>query len=160
MMQPAHLQEICCDLIADVVRTAGAANLRVTGASMLPAIQPGDVLKVRRNVLSELQPNQIVLYRRNGRFIAHRIHSISGEYLFTRGDSLPSPDPPVWRGDAVGRVETIMRNQRELDVRWTTWQRATAWILRRSKTCTMIYVRVYIRIRQRAACPEKVRGHS
>ena len=33
-----------CELVADVARAFGEVRLRVTGASMLPAIWPGDIL--------------------------------------------------------------------------------------------------------------------
>lgn len=145
MIEEAHLQAAVCDLVAEVVSSAGAADLKVTGASMLPVIQAGDVLRIRRHLPDELELGKIILYHRSGRLIAHRILRISGEYLFTRGDSLPSLDPPVRRGEVIGLVENIFRNGQAVDTRRTIWQRGMASILRWSEICTKAYLRVSAR---------------
>ena len=71
MTQQTQRHAVCCELIQDVARTTGEVRLRVTGASMLPAIWPGDLLTVRRCDLSELEPGQIALYRRDGKLTAY-----------------------------------------------------------------------------------------
>ena len=42
------LDEATHDLDAQVIRQFGELRLKVTGASMLPSVWPGDVLTVRR----------------------------------------------------------------------------------------------------------------
>jgi len=39
-----------CELAAEVLRSSGRLRLRATGTSMLPAVWPGDVLSVCREV--------------------------------------------------------------------------------------------------------------
>lgn len=153
MVRETHLHEVCCELMAEVVRDVGSANVRVTGFSMLPSIHPGDVLTVRRHAIDELTPGQVVLFSRNGKLIAHRIIQISGEHLITRGDSVPSCDPPVRIGDVVGRVEAISRNGRQIDSRNSFRRRIAATAMRRSEWCTRLFLRATAVTRRFAVSP-------
>jgi signal peptidase I len=146
MIQEAHLQSACCDLVVDVVRSAGSASLRAMGCSMLPAIRPGDVLAVERHNSDELQPGEIILYNRNGKLTAHRIIQVLDESLLTQGDSLPSRDLPVQFGEVVGRVIGICRNGRPVSLQRSPWQSVLAAILRRSELCTRLYLRLSSRV--------------
>jgi phage repressor protein C with HTH and peptisase S24 domain len=65
MTLETHLQSVCCDLVADVARRQGRVQLKVTGASMLPVISPGDLITVQRREPQELQPGEVILFRRN-----------------------------------------------------------------------------------------------
>lgn len=138
MIREAHFEAACCDLVARVVRGAGLANLKVTGLSMLPAIWPGDLLTVRSLPPDRLQPGQILLYRRQGKLTAHRILRIAGDHLVTRGDCVPSLDPPVAWDEVVGQVVGISRNGRPVKLQPSLGQRAAAWLLRRSEACTWL----------------------
>lgn len=142
MIPEAHLQSACCELVTDVVRSAGSASLGVMGCSMLPAIRPGDVLTVERHKSGELQPGQIILYNHDGKLTAHRIIRVSDECLSTQGDSLPSRDLPVRRSEVVGRVTGICRNGRPVPLRRSPGQRVLAAILRRSEGCTRLFLRL------------------
>jgi signal peptidase len=154
MICEARLEAACCDLVADVVRSAGSASLRVTGLSMLPAIWPGDVLTVRRQAPDELKPGHIVLYRRGETLTAHRIVQIADEHLLTRGDCVPSLDIPVGFNDVVGQVVGICRNGRMVPLQQSSWQRVAAWILRRSEWCTKLLPRLRAAARRFTAAPE------
>lgn len=99
---------------------------------MLPAIWPGDLLTVRRCDLSELEPGQIALYRRGGKLTAHRILRLAGDRLITRGDSVPSFDPPVEASQIVGQVVSVSRAGQSLRPQQTTWQQLASAMLRRS----------------------------
>lgn len=138
-----HLQSACCDLVAEVVRDSGSANLKVKGLSMLPAIWPGDVLTIRRQTLDRLEPGQIALFHREGRLTAHRVVRIEADSLVTRGDCVPCVDRPVRASEVVGQVEAIRRNGRAIEVHQSPWQRAAAWVLRRSGFCTRLLLHLY-----------------
>lgn len=154
MVPESHLlQTACCDLVAEVVRDAGSASLRVTGLSMLPAIRPGDVLQVEHQAPEELRPGQIILYSRNGKLTAHRIVSIAGGYFLTRGDRLPTCDLPVRSREVIGRVESIRRKARTVSPDLSFWQHLAALVLRHSEGCTKLFLRLNSRS-QRTAAPE------
>jgi signal peptidase len=142
-----------CELTVDVVRTFGEARLKVAGASMLPSVWPGDIVTVQRRGLSDLQPGQIVLCYREGELIAHRVTSVVGDRLITRGDSLPHCDPSVTASDIVGQVVSILRNGRSIFPDQSWWQRALSSILRHSDFCTRMTLRIGRRW-QRLRCRE------
>jgi signal peptidase I len=148
MMREAHLQGAGCDLVADVVRTTGSVNLKVTGQSMLPAILPGDLLTVRREPPQSLQPGQVVLFQRDQKLTAHRIVRVAGEEIVTRGDSVPTSDLPVPLSDVLGLVIAIQRNGRPVSLRFSFWKRAMAIAMRRSEWCTRLFLRLSCRLRR------------
>jgi signal peptidase I len=137
----AQRRAVCCELVIEVARSAGEVRLEVIGASMLPSLWPGDVLTVRRCNFAELQPGQIVLYRRAEKLITHRVVRIAGDELIARGDARPHYDAPARGGAVVGRVVGIDRNGRCVSTEQFVWQRMVSWILRRSELCTRILLR-------------------
>jgi signal peptidase len=131
-----------CGLVADVARAFGEVRLKVTGASMVPAVWPGDILVVKRLNNDELQPGQIVLCLREGGLMAHRMIRRTGDRLITRGDSLLHSDPPVHGSEVVGPVTSILRNGRHISPEQSFWQRAGSSILRRSDFSTRMTLRL------------------
>jgi signal peptidase I len=121
-----------CELVAEVARRFGEVQLRVTGASMLPAIWPGDILCVRRCSVFDLQPGRILLYRRHGKLIAHRIVSIQGDIVTTQGDSIGHNDTPITESDFVGQVISVVRRGRCVPDQPSFIRRIGSGILRRS----------------------------
>jgi signal peptidase len=148
MNAETQLHALCCELVHDVARRAGEVRLQVTGASMLPAVWPGDVVTVRSCGLAELLPGQIALYRRDGKLTAHRIQHLSNDHLIARGDSLPCPDPPVKPWEIVGRVVSISRAGRLIHPEQAVWQRVASAILRRSELCKRITLHLRGRLRR------------
>jgi len=138
-----------CELVAEVVRSFGEARLKVSGASMLPAVWPGDVITVRPRNIAALQPGQVVLYRREGMLAAHRVTGIRGGLVTTRGDSLRHDDPPVEESDVVGQVVCLERNGRCLEPKQSCWQRMGSFVLRRSDFCTRLALHLGRRLRRR-----------
>lgn len=127
-----------CELVAEVARRFGEVRLRVTGASMLPAIWPGDVLCVRHCTMSDLQPGQILLFHRQKKLVAHRITRIHRDSVITRGDSVHHDDPPLSEGEIVGQVVSVVRRGRPVSERLSLLRRIVACILR----CSDYFVRL------------------
>lgn len=133
-MDKALQQRSGCELIAEVTGSFGEVCLKVTGSSMMPVIWPDDVITVQRE-MDDLQPGQIVLYRRGETLVAHRIVCVHEGFLITRGDSLANDDPPIGEPDVVGRVTGIVRDGRCLHPSQSLWQRAGSYVLQRSHLC-------------------------
>ena len=148
------------ELLAEVARNFGEIRFKATGDSMLPSVWPGDLLTVRRQSFSEFRPGQIVLYERgasgrlpvageNAQLVAHRVIDCSGDFsgdlgprqLVTRGDSLPCNDAPVHEDQILGRVVSISRNGRPIDLDFTRSRRIAAWVLRRSDLAGRVLLR-------------------
>ncbi len=162
MITEAHLQSACCDLIADIARNQGQVQLKVAGASMVPALWPGDLVTVRRSDLSELRPGSIVVFRHNERLVVHRLMRWVGGCIVARGDARPCCDQPVRASEVIGRVESILRNGRPVSPRFSFRQRVVGLVLRRSAWATWQYMRVVNRVRRfggvAAALPETPQG--
>ena len=97
-----------CKLAEEVLRSFGNLRLRVTGLSMIPSVWPGDLLLIRRQEISQIFPGDIVLFARDGRFIAHRVMVRTDDHettrLITRGDALPAEDPAMTAAELLGKV--------------------------------------------------------
>ena len=106
------------ELAAELLQRGQRVSLRVQGSSMLPSLYPGDVLTIRGCDPREIVAGDIVFFRQEGRCFAHRVaeRMTAGAAwrLRTRGDALPSCDPPVSETDVLGRVTLVERNGRRL----------------------------------------------
>jgi len=137
-----------CELIAEVTNKFGEVTLGVTGASMLPALWPGDLIHVQRCDVSEVKPGQVVLYRSGAALVAHRIVRTKGNLLVTRGDALQEEDPAVNEADILGKVVCILRNGRSIDSRPSFLARMCSAILRQSDFCLRMTLRAGLRARR------------
>lgn len=109
-----HENALKCELAGEVLRSTGKLRLRVTGWSMLPSVMPGDTLVIDRVQRDAVCEGDIVLFGRDQRFFVHRLMSRSGDRgaaeLVTRGDAMPTSDPPVTESELMGKVSFILRN--------------------------------------------------
>jgi len=112
----------------------------------LSSIWPGDVLEVRCENAAEICPGEVVLFKRDGRLLAHRVVAKVGgperTLLITRGDRLRMPEPPVSPEELLGRVTAIVRGERRTEPRLTRWGRVTSWVLSHSDLCTSLALRL------------------
>jgi hypothetical protein len=133
-------------LAAEVLRTFGKLRLRATGASMLPAVWPGDILSVRSLVAGEALPGDVVLFGREGRLVAHRVveRTLCQDRVqwVTRGDSVGGNDAPVSSHQLLGRVTAIERGSRRLTPHQSAVSRLASWILSRSELATRVLLRI------------------
>src|SRR5580700_1786408 len=148
MISTAHLQAACCDLVADVARSHGTVQLKVAGASMVPALWPGDMVTVRRCDLLEIEPDRIIVFRQNERLIVHRMLRWAGDRVVARGDARSRCDEPVRTDEVLGRVESILRNGRPVSPRHSYWQRAIALVMRHSEWFGGLFLRLGSRIQR------------
>jgi len=96
-------------LVADVLHhnshSRQVVRLRVHGESMLPTLWPGDVVEIESCSLEDIRPGEIVLARREGRLILHRlIAPCTANGFLLRGDSVPSPDALFPPDALLGRI--------------------------------------------------------
>jgi hypothetical protein len=106
-----------CSLAADALRSWGRLRLRARGLSMLPTLWPGDFLTIQASSAEQIEPGEIVLYIREGRFFVHRVkikiknkcNAGDETFLIVRGDCMPDDDPPVQRSEVLGKVTGVQR---------------------------------------------------
>lgn len=130
------------DLAAETLRRTGRLRLRAQGSSMLPAICPGDVLRVKRVVLDRVECGDVVLYQRDGRFFAHRVVGRRPGTLVTRGDALDRDDEAIDARHYLGRVEALERGRGRLVApRLTGARLAAARLFSHSGLATRAFLR-------------------
>ena len=119
--------------------------LRVAGASMAPALLPGDLLKVRRAGPIAPAVGDIVVFPHAGRLVSHRVVRCDPHCLIARGDAAAGDDPPVAVEGLTGVVELVLRNGRVFAPRrrLTPLQRAVAALIRRSTIANRALQRAY-----------------
>lgn len=135
-----------CELAGEVLHSSGRLRLQVTGWSMLPTIWPGDVLVIDRAHDDEVSEGDIVLFRRDRRFVVHRVITKTAEHpdgdVVTQGDAMPSPDLPLSDGALMGKVSFILRNGRYIEPRKSLriTERAIAALARNSDVAARVIV--------------------
>src|SRR5271165_4333030 len=99
------------ELAVEVLHRCGSVRLRATGRSMVPTIWPGDTLVIEPLRDGRVECGEIVLFSRNGRFVAHRViaqsRSDGKQQIRTQGDAVASADAPLFSADVIGRVPLI-----------------------------------------------------
>jgi signal peptidase I len=131
------------ELAADALRRFGKLALRVNGTSMLPAVQPGDIVHVRGCKPTDVAPGDIVLFAREGRLFAHRaVRAHADHSLLTQGDTVGAPDPLVRREQLLGKVHRISRGDRDIVPTAPGWgTRLAALLLGRSWLARQVFCR-------------------
>ena len=95
-------------------------RFRAPGTSMHPTIRHGDVITVEPVEPSNLKGRDIILYRRQRDFIAHRIVKIEerdgrGLTFIVRGDASVTCDSPVKPEQILGKVVCLERDHQIID---------------------------------------------
>jgi len=124
-------------LTADLLREGYSVRCRTHGGSMYPTIKEGDKVVVDPVAPSQVERGDIILYRRHGGMIAHRVIGIGNDHdrtitqpaalsardvLILRGDAFDFPDEHVEASRILGKVVAVERDGRRirLDTRSAT----------------------------------------
>ena len=158
--------ELACGLAEEVVRNFGEVRLRVFGTSMVPSVLPGDLVLVHRANMEEISAGEIVLFVQLGRLFVHRVvgrkimaaaDSHEECFLITRGDRQRNNDAPVSSSELLGRVVSIERDDRKIELLQNKINRFVARLLQSSDRVTSLYLflatfsrTIFLR---RAKCP-------
>jgi signal peptidase I len=113
-------------------------RFRAPGASMHPTIRHEDVITVEPVAPSSLKRRDIILYRRQSNFIAHRIVKIEerdgrGLTFIVRGDASVTCDAPVKPEHVLGKVVCLERDHQIIDpygLRIRLWNMLYFWLAR------------------------------
>jgi hypothetical protein len=109
------------------------------------------MVSIQRATLEEISMGEIVLFQRDGRLFVHRVVGAYGKsgpngtnepYLITRGDRLLQDDPGVSSQELLGRVASVERNDRRVEVAKQGSNGLIARLLRASDRFTYLYLRM------------------
>lgn len=84
---------------------------KVATGSMEPTISENDIIVVKNNM--EYKVNDIITYKENDAYITHRIISINGELLTTKGDANNTNDEPINSSAVLG---VVIKDYKHLEV--------------------------------------------
>lgn len=96
--------------------------IKATGFSMVPFIKDADMLMVKKVKPQDLKTGDIILYKNKivGKNVCHRLVrktiSKDGFVLFARGDASGTLNEAVLENHLMGRVVSIMRNGKILNL--------------------------------------------
>jgi signal peptidase I len=119
------------ELITELLQDGFKVNFRAPGHSMFPTILANETIRVEPIDPSTVRSGDIILYRTNGRLIAHRVIRIKIEALhfIMRGDAATVCDEPVTSDQILGKVVSIERNGRSIDP-YTFRHKLSCWASR------------------------------
>lgn len=83
----------------------GYSFFKVTTGSMDPTIKENDIIIVSTN--DTYNVNDIITYHDDANFITHRIITMDGNTLITKGDANNATDQEVNKSDVIGKVVKI-----------------------------------------------------
>ena len=108
------------DLSGELFSLGLGVRFRAPGTSMHPTIRHGDVITVEPVAPDKLKRGDIILYRLQNGFIAHRLVNIEerngcGLTFFWRGDASTTCDAPVKPEQVLGKIVCLERGHRRID---------------------------------------------
>jgi hypothetical protein len=126
------------DLSAELLSLGFGVRFRAPGTSMHPTIRHEDLITVEPVAPSNLGRGDIILYRLQNGFIAHRIINIEeqngcGLTFILRGDACTTCDAPVKPAQVLGKVVCLERGHRRIDPysrRVRLWSMLYLWLAR------------------------------
>ena len=81
--------------------------LTVTSYSMWPVLKRGDLIFIKAVEPEDIEIGSVIVFHREEGMAVHRVVSMDGYTITTRGDANPKEDQPITYEDVVGRVPTI-----------------------------------------------------
>jgi signal peptidase I len=80
----------------------------ISSGSMWPALKEGDVVLLKGvDSIEDVKVGDIIAFRHREGFAIHRIASIEGAQITTKGDANTREDQPIEIEDVIGKVPTI-----------------------------------------------------
>lgn len=112
-------------------QSTGKRLIPVTGRSMLPTLNAGDLLLLAAGS-RRVRSGDIVVFRSGTGLVSHRVltarQEASGWVYLTKGDNLFSLDAPVPSTGVMGVARAVIRGGRYLAIDTPAWRLANACI--------------------------------
>ncbi len=119
---------IALTLVHTSLQRGERIRLPVSGFSMAPLLQPGDVVWMEQSDPGVLSRGAIVVVYHGGCLLTHRLVAVDAQGWHTKGDNNPQADSPV-AGEAIqGRIVTIERSGTSIDMQRQPWP-SVNWLL-------------------------------
>lgn len=89
----------------DYVNICGYTFFIVASGSMSGTVDVNDMVIVK--ITDDFKVNDVVTFREDGYFVTHRVVSVNGDKIITKGDSNNTEDEPVNKDHVIGKVVSI-----------------------------------------------------
>lgn len=93
-----------------LVKFVKNSPFKVTGMSMFPMLQSGDILTFKKIRFGSLKSYDIVLVKKNSSYFVHRVVYKAKSYLITRGDNNYVSDGKIIPKQVIAKVVNIKRS--------------------------------------------------
>ena len=109
------------EMSTELLRQGYSVRFQAPGNSMMPTVSDGERITVRPVSPSDIKPGDIILYRYPGSIFAHRVVRIEkrnggAPRFILRGDASGAPDEPVEPAQVLGKVVSVERGGRSIDL--------------------------------------------
>jgi signal peptidase len=144
--------QVANDLVLDPSSPAAKLRLEVISGSMIPFLKPGDKVVVQQARPAAFRIGDLVVARRKGEFITHRLVRIGKDEWYTKGDRCRYLDPPLLEDTIVGKVIEIDRLGRNINLQTNYWRLTNALLGRVNWWAASLFVflkKIRDRIRRR-----------
>lgn len=117
------------ELFEDILNSGLSLRVKVTGRSMAPFLQGGEILTIKKVPYSSLQKGDLIFFKnRNGFLILHRIIKKRQDSdcmiaFQTKGDALIAFDEPVRDNDILGKVCKIEDGSKYINMETKIWSK-------------------------------------
>lgn len=116
------------DISEEIINQQRSVRFSVSGLSMYPFINSGDVIEVEPVEISLISPGEIIFFKNAaGHAFVHRVIrkevNADGVFLVTKGDAFRGVDLPVSGKQILGRVTSVEGSGRKVD--WTKFRMKT-----------------------------------
>jgi len=119
-MEHENLHKELLDWAEILIDNDHQLQLRMQGYSMFPTLQPGDKGLVQKCSIRDIKIGDIIVFRTNNQFVAHRlirIEQLGGDTLYIcRGDQNGFDDKPIRKFEIVGKLISFERNHKFVSV--------------------------------------------
>jgi len=98
-------------LVSQLLDEGLTVEIPVTGSSMWPFLQSGDIVTLAPASLEEVRPGDVVAFvRSNRRLVIHRVVGTSRDGALTRGDAVGRSTETVAEADLIARAIRVDRD--------------------------------------------------
>ena len=106
------------DVVETLLAEGKRVKLKAGGYSMYPFLKPKDYLVVENTPFATICLGDIVVFKRESRFIGHRVVDIreinNQPFLITCGDSCLKYDEPISKDLYLGKVIAFVREEKKV----------------------------------------------
>lgn len=103
-------------------------ELRLGGNSMYPFLRSGDLAVIEPVEMTSVKTGDIILFKQEDRYIAHRVLACKADHLICKGDAMPHKDPPVSTDELLGRIRAYRRAKRHVELKSPLRQGANSFL--------------------------------